>query len=156
LVAPAQANSLRDLLIHSRNRRIFFINLGIGQSQRLIQDREPESPLPGVSVHSQCLRASHFAPEARQGVRSCALSRGDGGEGRPALLDLLASAVRAGNVAFLVIDKGKDLIEEHFAVEAEEFVVGHAGPLLRRADRGILDLVPGGGQKKRARRQVGV
>lgn len=41
MVAAAQANSLRDLLIHSRNRRIFFLNLGIGQIQRLIQDREP-------------------------------------------------------------------------------------------------------------------
>lgn len=36
--------------------------------------------------------------------------------------------MRADNVAFLVIDKGEDLIEERLALEAEEFVVGHAGP----------------------------
>jgi hypothetical protein len=89
-------------------------------------------------------------------ARSCALSRRDGGEGRPALLDLLASAVRADNVAFLVIDEGEDLVEEHLAVDAEEFVVGHAGPLLRRADTGILGLVPGAGKRKKPERRVGV
>jgi len=71
------------------------------------------------------LRAAWQPPPT---AHSCALFRGDGGEGRPALLDLLASAMRADNVAFLVIDKGEDLIEERLALEAEEFVVGHAGP----------------------------
>jgi hypothetical protein len=33
--------------------------------------------------------------------------------------------VRADNVAFLVINKGKDFIEERLAVEAEEFIDGH-------------------------------
>jgi len=55
-----------------------------------------------------------------------ALPRGDGGESGPALLDSLAAAVGAQHLAFFVVHKREDLVEEFLAFLAEEFVVGHA------------------------------
>jgi len=49
----------------------------------------------------------------------------DGGEGRPALLDSLAAAVWAENLAFFVVHKRQNFVEEFLAFVAEEFVVGH-------------------------------
>jgi hypothetical protein len=43
----------------------------------------------------------------------------------PALLDVLAAAVRAQNLAFLVIYERQDLLKDLLALVAEEFVVGH-------------------------------
>ena len=54
-----------------------------------------------------------------------ALFGGDSGEGRPALLDFLTAAVRAQNLAFFVVHKRQNLVEEFLAFLAEELVVGH-------------------------------
>src|SRR5438105_15627154 len=62
-------------------------------------------------------------------LRRCVLRAffgGDGGEGRPALLDFLTAAVRAQNLAFFVVHKRQNLVEEFLAFLAEELVVGHA------------------------------
>ena len=62
------------------------------------------------------------------GMYSRALFRRDGVEGRPALLDALASAVRAKDLAPFVVDKGQDPGEDFFAIVAEEFVNGAYEP----------------------------
>ncbi len=54
-----------------------------------------------------------------------ALFRCDRGESRPALLDFLTAAVRAQNLAFFVIHKRQNFVEEFLAFLAEKFVVGH-------------------------------
>src|SRR5713101_1108111 len=59
---------------------------------------------------------------------SGALLRGDGGKRRPALLDVLAVAMRALHLAFFVIHERQNFVEEFVAVTAEEFVVGHSRP----------------------------
>jgi hypothetical protein len=56
---------------------------------------------------------------------SGALLRGDSGKCGPALLDVLAVAVRALHLALFVIRKGQNLVEKFLAGVAEEFVVGH-------------------------------
>ena len=61
-----------------------------------------------------------------RGFSSRALVRHNGRDSGPALLNVLAAAVRANNFAFLVVDQGEDLVKEFLAVAAEEFVVGHA------------------------------
>jgi hypothetical protein len=58
-------------------------------------------------------------------MRSSALPRRDSGEGGPTLLDVLAAAVRADYISFLVIDERNNLVEDPLAVEAKEFAVGH-------------------------------
>lgn len=63
------------------------------------------------------------------GMCSRALLRRDGVESRPALLDVLASAVRAQDRALFVVDKRQDPGEEFFAIVAEEFVMGHTSLL---------------------------
>src|SRR6266480_4241444 len=81
-----------------------------------------------------------------------ALFGGDSGEGRPALLDSLTAAVRAQNLAFFVIHKRQNLVEEFLAFLAEEFVVGHADlQNFRRGYRTILDLGVGRIQSVRSR-----
>jgi hypothetical protein len=55
--------------------------------------------------------------------------RRDGVEGQPALLDALASAVRAKDLAPFVVDKGQDPGEDFFAIVAEEFVMGRTSLL---------------------------
>jgi len=62
---------------------------------------------------------------ASKAPSSGALFGGDGGEGRPALLDFLTAAVRAQNLAFFVFHKRQNLVEEFLAFLAEELVVGH-------------------------------
>jgi hypothetical protein len=59
------------------------------------------------------------------GKWSGALLRGNGGKRGPALLDVLAAAVRALHLTFFVIHERQNLVEEFIAVRAEEFVVGH-------------------------------
>ena len=54
-----------------------------------------------------------------------ALFGGDSGEGRPALLDSLAAAEWAEHLAFFVVHKRQNFVEESLAFLAEEFVVGH-------------------------------
>jgi hypothetical protein len=56
---------------------------------------------------------------------SGALLRGDGGKRGPALLDVLAAAVRTLHLAFFVIHERQNLVEELIAVTTKEFVVGH-------------------------------
>ena len=56
---------------------------------------------------------------------SRALLRSDGGEGRPALLDILATAVRADDVFPLMFGNGQTLRECFLAGVTEELVVGH-------------------------------
>src|ERR1700758_4971699 len=53
---------------------------------------------------------------------------GHDGEGGPALFNVFAAAMRALNFALLVVNEGKNLVEEFVAVLAEKFVVGHGGP----------------------------
>ena len=65
---------------------------------------------------------------------SRALFRRDGVEGRPALLDALASAVRAKDLAPFVVDKGQDPGEDFFAIVAEEFVMGHTSLLTESSE----------------------
>jgi hypothetical protein len=68
------------------------------------------------------------------GMCSRALLRRDGVEGRPALLDVLAPAVRAEDLPLLVVDEGQDLGEEFFAIVAEEFVMGHTSFLTESSE----------------------
>src|SRR5713101_1341134 len=70
----------------------------------------------GVNDHFWCSARTQF---------SGALLRGDGGKRGPALLDVLAAAVRALHLAFFVIHERQNLVEELIAGTAEEFVVGH-------------------------------
>jgi hypothetical protein len=56
---------------------------------------------------------------------SGALLGGDGGKRGPALLDVVAAAVRALHLTLFVFHEGQNLVEEFLAVTAEEFVVGH-------------------------------
>ena len=56
---------------------------------------------------------------------SGALLRSDGGKRGPALLDVLAAAVRTGNLFILMSGNGQSLQKGFLAVTAEEFVVGH-------------------------------
>jgi hypothetical protein len=39
--------------------------------------------------------------------------------------------MRTLNVAFLVVNEGKNSVEEFLAILAEEFIVGHGGPPIR-------------------------
>ena len=56
---------------------------------------------------------------------SGALLRGDGGKRGPGLLDVLAAAVRTGDLFLLMPSNGQILQKGFLAVTAEEFVVGH-------------------------------
>ena len=56
---------------------------------------------------------------------SGALLRSDGGEGRPALFDILATAVRTDDVFLLMFGNGQTLRECFLAGVTEELVVGH-------------------------------
>jgi len=78
-------------------------------------------------------------------VWSRALLGGDGGEGGPALLHFLATAVRAQNLTLFVVDEREDLGEQFFAIVAEEFVVGHTHlPQFLKGSGRILDPGDGG------------
>src|SRR5437879_12178921 len=55
-------------------------------------------------------------------LASGALFRCDGAEGRPALLDFLAAAVWAEDLALFVVDEGQDSGEEVIAIVPEQFV----------------------------------
>ena len=69
---------------------------------------------------------------------SGALLRRDDGKGGPALLDLLAAAVRAEDFSLFVVDEGQDLREEFLAIVAEKFVMGHTDLFGEGVIRGIL------------------
>ena len=56
---------------------------------------------------------------------SGALLRRDGGEVRPALLDILAAAVRADDLSLLVFGDGQTLRKCLLAGVTEELVLGH-------------------------------
>ncbi len=56
---------------------------------------------------------------------SGALLRGDGGEGRPALFYLVATAVRAGGLFRVMLCHGQNLRECFHAGVADELIVGH-------------------------------
>src|SRR5438067_158804 len=71
---------------------------------------------------------------------SGALLRSDGGKRGPALLDVLAAAVRAGNLFILMSGNGQSLQKGFLAVTAEEFVVGHTDlHRVKNCDGKILD-----------------
>src|ERR1700730_7371406 len=71
---------------------------------------------------------------------SGALLRRDGGEVRPALLDILAVAVRADDLSLLMFGDGQTLREFFLAGVTEELVVGHQGPPKSQKGSGrILD-----------------
>jgi hypothetical protein len=75
---------------------------------------------------------------------SGALLRGDGGKRGPALLDVLAAAVRTGDIFFLMPSNGQSLQKGFLAVAAEEFVVGHTDLHSAEKDDGrILDSLVG-------------
>ena len=59
------------------------------------------------------------------GFSSGALLRGDRGKGGPALFDVLAAAVRTGDLFLLMPSNGQSLQKSSLAVTAREFVVGH-------------------------------
>ena len=63
---------------------------------------------------------------------SGALLRSDGGKRGPALLDVLAAAVRTRDLFILMPSNGQSLQKGFLAVAAEEFVVRHTG--LHRAE----------------------
>jgi hypothetical protein len=67
----------------------------------------------------------NLSKRIREGVLRALLGR-DGGEGRPALLDSLAAAVWAEYLAFFVVHKRQNLVEEFLAFLAEELAMGHA------------------------------
>src|SRR6266699_2657020 len=58
-------------------------------------------------------------------LASGALVRRDSGEGGPALLNVLAAAVRTQDFALFVSGEWKNLVEEFLAIVAQEFVVRH-------------------------------
>jgi len=60
-----------------------------------------------------------------QSVVSRALLGGDSGKRGPALLDVLAAAVRTRDLFLLMPSNGQSLQKGFLAVTAEEFVVGH-------------------------------
>jgi hypothetical protein len=62
----------------------------------------------------------------------------DSGEGGPALLDVLAAAVRAYDVALFVVGEGENLVKEFLAVLTEELVVGHGASLGKEWKERIL------------------
>ena len=70
---------------------------------------------------------------------SGALLRGDGGKRGPALLDVLAAAVRAGDLFLLMPSNGQSLQKGFLAVTAEEFVVGHGDLHTVKRNGRILD-----------------
>src|SRR5260370_25975399 len=94
----------------------------------------------GVNDHFWCSARTQF---------SGALLRRDRGKRGPALLDVLAAAVRALQLAFFVIHERQNLVEEFIAIRAEEFGVGHrdlhnseggwedSRPLVRQVQRGV-------------------
>ena len=61
----------------------------------------------------------------------CTLFSKAGRDAGPALLDVLAVAVRANKLSFLVVDHGENPIEVFLAIETEEFAVRHKSLLLR-------------------------
>jgi hypothetical protein len=73
------------------------------------------------------------------GSGSGTLLRRDDGKGGPALLDLLAAAVRAEDFSLFVVDEGQDLREGFLAIVAEEFVMWHTNLLGKGVIRGILE-----------------
>jgi hypothetical protein len=64
-------------------------------------------------------------------LASGTLSRGDGGEDRPTLLDLLTAAVWAGGLFGVVLDEVQDLREGFVTGVADVLIVGHTD-LLRQ------------------------
>jgi len=58
-------------------------------------------------------------------LASGALVRRDSGEGGPALLNVLAAAVRTQDFALFVVASERNLVEEFLAIVAQEFVVRH-------------------------------
>src|SRR5215831_5229261 len=67
------------------------------------------------------------------------LIRRDGGEGRPALLDVVAPTVRTQNPTLFVVDEHQDLRECLLAGVAEEFVMGHSHLPGRERPASIVD-----------------
>ena len=82
-----------------------------------VAHRRHRDPFPSSKRHSR------FASAAMP--LSGALLRSDGGESRPALLDILATAVRADDVFLLMFGNGQTLRECFLAGVTEELVVGH-------------------------------
>ena len=58
---------------------------------------------------------------------SGALLRGDGGKRGPALLDILAAALRAGDLFLAMLGDGQNPRKGFLAGVAEKFVLGHTG-----------------------------
>src|SRR6266849_479807 len=86
----------------------------------------------GVNDHFWCSARTQF---------SGALLRGDGGKRGPALLDVLAAAVRALHLVFFVIHERQNLVEEFIAVRAEEFVLRASNnpPLAPKHNKVVTD-----------------
>jgi hypothetical protein len=82
---------------------------------------------------SRAKKTGHFnllttLPRFGAASGSGALLRRDGGEVRPALLDILATAVRADDLSLLMFGDGQTLRKFFLAGVTEELVVGHWGP----------------------------
>src|SRR6266481_8358711 len=83
-------------------------------------------------VRGCCLRSFRFDSEGWLGlvgsialppIQSGALLRGDGGKRGPALLDVLAAAVRTGDLFLLMPSNGQSLQKGFLARVTEELVV---------------------------------
>src|ERR1700757_24689 len=81
----------------------------------------PSIPMEPNENPSKCIRAS--VP-----LRSSALLRGDGGEGRPALLNLATAAVRARSLFGVMLCDGLSRQECFLAGVADELIMGHTVP----------------------------
>ncbi len=83
--------------------------------------------IPVADVHAAPRKygSTVMPPGETPQLCSGALLRSDGGEGRPALLDILATAVRADDVSLLMFGNGQTLRECFLAGVTEELVVGH-------------------------------
>ncbi|SRR6266404_3865168 len=77
------------------------------------------------AVPSEVCSMSCGPPYSHRGFSSGALLRSDGGKRGPALLDVLAAAVRTGDLFLLMPNNGQNLRKGFLAALAEEVVVGH-------------------------------
>jgi hypothetical protein len=121
-----QKTHQRRTLVHPRV--IISVPSEITQvERRAVIDSAYRAKAAEVYLVEQAMMAAIGAglPVTTPQLCSRALLRSDGGEGRPALLDILATAVRADDLSLLMFGDGQTLRKFFLAGVTEELVVGH-------------------------------